>query len=870
MAMQITEDRTHRSKIQRRAAPAWSFALVLALLCTSVTAQQDELRLVSYGAPGILGRQGNAPVAMGRFATSFDGRYTVFATASNNLVANDAGRHEDVFLADAVSRELTRISARPDGGEANGHSFEAAISSDGRWVVFDSLATDLVAETSPAHGLYLHDRQSGLTQLISPAVGDDPEADSGSAAISGDGGVVAFTSDQRLVAADTDDARDVYIYLRESGSLQLANRRADGSSLGYALHDSVAVSEDGAVVCFGTFSTDSLPGSTSGVALRDVATGAIDPIGFVSGGATVPIQSRSTALSADGRLIALASGQALLPFDTNEDTDIYVFDRVTRQVELVSVASSGALSDGESGSPSLSADGTLVSFASSATTFHPGADPQGQEIYLHRRATGATTLISRPLDGRLPSGPRMAWGGGSTLSGDGRKVAFASASETLVKADSNRRSDAFIVDVDSREASRISSTHESPRIAGSSSLRLEADVRGFASADGRRVVFNTRADNLTSRRAGGVFASDWANGHIDDAIGFDLPANANAFVIVADGVSDDGRSVLFHREPEPYEGLIGLPPPLPSEPWDLWLSSPTLGSRRIDVSTILPQTRVTGIAMMSGNARRIAFLSTSYWSVVGSPPGGAFLYDTASHATTRVDATSDGIVADTSPGAMLGLSRNGRYLAFTSAARNLVADNTEGRFDLYLRDLDGGSLTRIVHPLTGVALVTPTSTGAIAVSDDGTVLAFRSDKPDLVPSLTHWTGAFRLHRGTGELRHLGAQPAHTFGMDGQLSMSADGRRVAFATWSSSFSGPGARSQVLMFDALTQATTLVSTDAAQTLGDGDSVWPYLTPDGQTLVFTSTSANWQSTPRVAGHLGIFLRSLDGDSMFRSGFE
>ncbi len=167
-----------------------SFARCAVLVGAAITvqstadAQSGSLRLVTWGAPGNLGQQGNRHVSMGRWAISADGRYTVFSTASNNLVADDIGRITDVFVHDRNTGMLERVSDRPDGAEADGGSFAAAISGDGRWIAFASDATDLTPVVPGWRAIYLHDRNTGETRAVATLTGDVGPNSASSPAIS--------------------------------------------------------------------------------------------------------------------------------------------------------------------------------------------------------------------------------------------------------------------------------------------------------------------------------------------------------------------------------------------------------------------------------------------------------------------------------------------------------------------------------------------------------------------------------------------------------------------------------------------------------------------------------------------------------------
>jgi len=172
-----------------------------------------------------------------------------------------------------------------------------------------------------------------------------------------------------------------------------------------------------------------------------------------------------------------------------------------------------------------------------------------------------------------------------------------------------------------------------------------------------------------------------------------------------------------------------------------------------------------------------------------------------------------------------------------------------------------------VQPGTRNALVTRNLAGRIAVSDDGNVLVFVSGQPGLVPTLATGYGVFRLDRARAELRHLSARSSGNHDASKSISMTADARLVAFTQHSIR---SAVYADVYVYDAVANTLSLASTDETGTLGNGSSTAPYLTPNGETLVFTSTSTNWNSTPRIAGDLDVFVKRLGEQPLLRDRFE
>ena len=158
-------------------------------------------------------------------AISFGGRYVAYQSDCTNQVPNDTNKSTDIFVRDRQSGAIERVSVDSSGAEAAyfGPSYFPAISGDGRYVAFGSLARNLVPDNSgvySASDVFVHDRQTGITQIVSVdsnGMRVPQPGGSGEPSISANGAFVAFTSDGQFVAADHNDSIDAYIHERESG-----------------------------------------------------------------------------------------------------------------------------------------------------------------------------------------------------------------------------------------------------------------------------------------------------------------------------------------------------------------------------------------------------------------------------------------------------------------------------------------------------------------------------------------------------------------------------------------------------------------------------------------------------------------------------
>jgi Tol biopolymer transport system component len=246
------------------------------------------------------------------------------------------------WVRNLVTGENDLISRNQDGFEANRDTVGATISANGRFVVFASRATNLLpTATNGAAQLYLWDRTIGRLELLTfRPDGFAADGDSFQPVITGDGRFVAFLSDATdLVAGDGNGASDVFLFDRST-------RTFDRVSAGFAIsdRDTPAVSQNGNIVAFS--------GPLS-VFVRDRAAGDTSNVGA----------GRAPALSPDGRFLAFESEDGPGP-----QTDVFVLDLTTEdEPTLVSIALDGGPADGDSVSPTISADGLWIAFSTTAT-----------------------------------------------------------------------------------------------------------------------------------------------------------------------------------------------------------------------------------------------------------------------------------------------------------------------------------------------------------------------------------------------------------------------------------------------------------------------------------------------------------------------
>ncbi|MDQ4133262.1 MAG: hypothetical protein M3179_08675, partial [Actinomycetota bacterium] len=419
-----------------------------------------------------------SPTAAGSDASrspsiSDDGAFVVFTSNATDLVAgqSDSNGGPDVFLFERATGTVTLVSHAAGSATttANSESAEASISDNGAFVTFASAATNLVPGQMDANGaadVFLFERATTTVALVSHAPGSPTTTGNNSSSaptISEAGGFVAFTSAAtNLVAGQTDASivtSDVFLFSRATQAVSLVSHTpASVTTTANGTSAPDAVTETGPFVVFRSTAPNLVAGQSDpnggvDVFLFDGATQAVTLVSHAAGSATTAANGISSepSISEDAAFVAfqsfatnLVAGQT----DANENFDVFLFERATGNVTLVShvPASAFTTANDESTDPSISADGGFVAFRSLATDLVPGQGDisSTEDVFLFRRASGAVSLVSHP-----PAATTTAGNGNSTapaISANGAYVTFVSLATNLVagQSDTNDAFDVFL------------------------------------------------------------------------------------------------------------------------------------------------------------------------------------------------------------------------------------------------------------------------------------------------------------------------------------------------------------------------------------------------------------------------------------------
>ncbi len=390
--------------------------------------------------------------------------------------------------------------------------------------------------------------------------GNEANDDSDQPDISADGRFIAFSSDAtELVSGDDNNARDIFVHDRETGSTERVSLNSDGEEANFD-SDAPAISDDGRFVTFHSFATNLRDNDTNGVAdifLHDRQSGDTTVVNIVLGGQADDI-SYDPDISGNGQFITFWSHASnLVGGDTNEVADVFRYDRIAQTMFRASLDSNGVQGNGHSRYPTISQNGRYLAFESDASNLTSGDTGIYRDVFWHDMNTGETKRVSLRHNDQEANGDSFE----AAIAADGRYVAFTSLANDITDNDDNVRRDIFVRDTQ-----------------------------------------NDTTELITA-----------VMGDIDT---WELPS-----------ISGNGRYVTYRGRPAP-------------EP---------------------PQQACQGVLCE------------------------IFVYDRQTDTVTQASVSSGGTVADGDSYQSV-LAADGRYLAFSSKATNLVANDDNGRRDIFLRD----------------------------------------------------------------------------------------------------------------------------------------------------------------------------------------
>lgn len=778
----------------------------------------------------------NYSIVSGSRALSADGRFGVFESDADALVVATFGNRSNryVYVRDRLTGTVENVCRSTAGVAGDNGCSGAAISPNGRYVAFTSSSKNLGGPAPSSVGVFVHDRQTHTTTLMSrrdgvggavdtafptqPAVADngtvvfqttgalDPVIDTGNSRqdvysrtlagvtkllsqngvvgngtsmepdISGNGGWVAFqTTASNLSGADGNTRWDIYVVPTGGGAPTLKSRISGAGAVGNGDSMYPSLSQDGLELAYSTSSTNLFAvadgNGKSDVVLRTEPAATNTPISVVDGTA-------STLLAAGGAYPSISSTGDVVAFQTREGTaNATAVRTVATNATKFASRRGGAGGEVVDGTPAgVSSDGDVVMFGSgeidpidleeqvwarvmssqtSDRLSRPGAEdlapqvqraslgdtsadgrftvfvtrtvglggtPDGlQHVYLRDERSRTTTqldLIGGP--GGTPSTVQVE---GARISDDGSRVVFQGYGSGLAPGDENGISHLYLWQRSTGQLSVVSRAPDGTPVA----LAPESGID--ISGDGTKVAFLTEKNFLPgdANSADDVFVRDLATGAVQLAtIATDgSPLTADA---VLPRLDQDGSVVAFIASSslDPVADTTNDPDAYVR---DLAAGRTELVSRKDGAGTPAGDDN-SYLDAISADGDRVVFTSfaTDLGDGVTTNAGDVHLRERSTNRTVWVSRSHDGTQNDgvSSNGV---ISADGRTIVFESTSKKLLTPDPASGPALYARQLEAGSTTQVVAPLT----IDTMQSYQPALSANGQCVAFNTVQTDLVP-----------------------------------------------------------------------------------------------------------------------------------------
>jgi WD40-like Beta Propeller Repeat len=768
---------------QKFLLPSKCKIVAVVLLGCVLSVKAAFLQLVSQPDPSLLTSDGAGGDSVDAII-SLDGRYVLFASTASNLILSSNGVaipssfpvNMNVYLRDRISGTTQLISVNLSGtGGGNGDSWPQGISTNGQYVLFESVASDLVAnDTNNASDVFVRDLLNGTTMLISASLyGATGNGTSRNSAMTPDGRYVAFVSAAtNLVANDTNQITDVFVRDLQSSTTTLVSVGATSanSTMLTSSSESPVITPDGRYVAFYSTATNLIPVVTSAgeIYVRDLTTAQTKRASVNARSIAYSLLGTSNAISycpsisSDGNFVAFeivtnppnfsANGLILQQNMQTGDTDI-----VSTNANVIS----GPL--GDFYTLDMTPDGRFIAFVANVTNNSPTTNTA---IYLWDAQTGTNTLVSMNRDSGLVSDGICS---SPVVSSNGQFVAFIGSGTNLAANSFDGQFHVYVRD----------------QQAGITRL-VDGDTNGIGSGVSPATFPGMSAD-------GQFVAFDCANGNL-------IPNDLNHAndIFVRDMVAETTE-------------LISVPDPT-------LISHTPNGSSGFYPGSI------------SADGRYAAFSSDADDLIPGdiNSQRNVFVRDLLLNTNVLVSVDTNGVAASGFSFEPF-ISGDGRYVAFSSYADNLVADDTNNAQDVFLRDLPMGTTMLVSVSLDGIHPGNGNSFSPV-ISEDGRYVLFHSKASNLA------AGSFSNGIENLFLRDMqqGTNYALTMATSGTgvplAAMTPDGRFIVYAGILS-----GTIARLYVWDTL--AATQIYTNLTSVPPTAVSI----SPDGQRLAYLSAGSS-----------------------------
>ena len=737
-----------------------------------------------------------------------DGRYVAFVSTATNLVSRDTNNSADVFVRDLQAGKTTLVSV---GASTNSESPE--ITPDGRYVVFYSTATNLVPGVTTTGEIYVRDLLAGNTtwastnaRAIAQSLNGSTNFVSCNCSISDDGQFIAFeactnspggstalgivlryhlptgltdivctnanvplasfpnihdlamTPDGRFsafVANVSGTNTAIYLWDAQTGTNTLVSANLNNSGPANGFCDSPVVSANGQFVAFVSTATNLIANALAGawhVYLRDLQAGVTQLLDADTNGVGTGVApTLAPALSADGSVVAFDSAN-LLSDNRHLNYNVFARDLTAGITGLISVRQPVLPSQTPNGlsglTPfSVSANGRFVAFYSDADDLVPNDTNEFGDVFVRDLIAGTNILVSMNTNGNA-SGDGLSTD--PSISSNGQYVVFTSSADNLVAGGTNEQN-VYIRDWQAGTAALVSvSTNGVNPGNGDSFLPI-------LSADGRYVLFHSKASNLAGSSGGGenLFFRDLQTGTT-----YALTSATSGIGVYSASMTPDGQSVAFI-------GMAAGTSGTKLYVWNSQLTALTYTNSPSIPSTVIP------VVSISPNGQKLAYLASS--------PLNLSVADLVLNTVSTINPSGS-----FSSHAGLQFSRDGRFLTYAGKT-----NSTSIIPNVYLYDFQTGSNLLVGQNFSSLVAADANSDSP-AISPNGRFIAYRSFATNLVLMDSNNVADLFIYDAASNTTFLvsmnGAGNASADDRSLKPVFSSDSQTLYFQSWASDISG----------------------------------------------------------------------------------
>jgi len=811
----------------------------------------SNIALVSVNTSGIGGGNDHSTAP----SLSSNAQFVAFASLASNLVTNDTNSASDIFVRDLSQATTRLVSVKSLGSSSgNGSSTKPFISGDGRYIVFESLASDLVAnDTNNASDVFIRDLELGATSVVSVNCGGNSSASAGSRLlhVTPDCRFVVFLSSATDIdATATNGSPQIYRRDLDAGiTSRLHLTLADGRSIASVWFQS-SFSVDGRYIAL---VPDASPGDTAKIYRYDFVDDSVAIIQNARADLSAP------ALSSDGETIAFSMGSQIGVWTSSNGTvrsieigssdiadismsdngrlvfvqggQVFSWDGVTNTLLSASTSGVPALANMEFVIPALSPNGRFAAFESAADNLVESDLNKSSDIFVSDLDGGSLSLISRrdPTTTPPATGTALTTLSDRSLNANGTKVIFTSGDSVLVPNDTNVWRDLMMRDVTAGQNRRVTQV---PFVDSSPFSPTNRITSSAIDAEGRHVLYNL---------AYGPPIQGVTNGYrLDVSSNLLSPAGGGDGITVgavALSMSSDGRFALCRADNGSISDIVlrdfRQPPEFrepPLTPANVLVSG--------DVSNRYSGDAPSVSGIVSGDGRFVIFTSFARNLTTNSFPSDTstqhiFAYDVIAGSKVLLDTDTDGRPLPGGAEKPL-ISGNTRFVFFTGTGDGKIyrADLWQ-HFQPTINNVPGPSKSEPRAPV-----VVCTDCASPSCTADGDIVAYEMIGTVRVIVLKD------LRTGLSELITAGLNGAMPNGPSMRPSLSYDARFVTFESKASNLvtNDFNTCSDIFVRDRWKQFTSLLSaTPGGRASGNGPSTHPVLSPNGRVVAFQSFASD-----------------------------